>query len=128
MGFCLNSSSLVFHVTFILFQDPVLFSGTLRINLDPFDYHTDDEVWKALETAHLNNFVAGLPGQLQHEVAEGGDNLRYALNRHCPLSTCLLALVYKMHVFCHLLTFQNSASRVQISQAVFHQLNIHVVI
>ena len=72
------------HITFNAFQDPVLFSGTLRINLDPFDYHSDEEVWKALETAHLNNFVAGLPGQLDHEVAEGGDNLRYALNKHCP--------------------------------------------
>ena len=59
-----------------------MFSGTLRINLDPFDNHTDEEVWKALETAHLNNFVSGLPGQLQHEIAEGGDNLRYALNEH----------------------------------------------
>ena len=30
-----------------------MFSGTLRINLDPFDKHTDEEIWKALELAHL---------------------------------------------------------------------------
>ena len=76
MLLCSSVTSLC--ITFHAFQDPVLFSGTLRINLDPFDYHTDEEVWKALETAHLNNFVAGLPGQLEHEIAEGGDNLRYA--------------------------------------------------
>ena len=39
--------------SFLIFSDPVLFSGTLRINLDPFYQHNDDELWKALELAHL---------------------------------------------------------------------------
>ena len=58
-------------------QDPVLFSGTLRMNLDPFESYSDDEVWRALESAHLKTFVTGLEKGLQHEVAEGGENLRY---------------------------------------------------
>ena len=41
-------------------QDPVLFSGTLRLNLDPFDSHTDEELWGILELSHLKNFVSGL--------------------------------------------------------------------
>ena len=36
-----------------LSKDPVLFSGTLRLNLDPFDLHTDEELWNILEISHL---------------------------------------------------------------------------
>ncbi|VDL80145.1 unnamed protein product [Nippostrongylus brasiliensis] len=39
-------------------QDPVLFSGTLRFNLDPFDAYTDEEIWNALRNAHLEAFVS----------------------------------------------------------------------
>ncbi|KAL0190578.1 hypothetical protein M9458_013276, partial [Cirrhinus mrigala] len=59
----------------IIPQDPVLFSGSLRMNLDPFDAYTDEEVWNALELAHLKNFVSELPDKLNHECSEGGENL-----------------------------------------------------
>ncbi len=59
-----------------LLQDPVLFAGTLRVNLDPFNAHTDEEVWSVVEIAHLSTFVSDLENGLQHEVAEGGENLR----------------------------------------------------
>lgn len=55
----------------------MLFSGTLRMNLDPFDKYSDDELWNALEHSHLKPYVAGLPKKLQHDVAEGGENLRH---------------------------------------------------
>lgn len=57
-------------------QDPVVFSGSLRMNLDPFDQHSDEDVWRSLELAHLKNFVSSLPDKLNHECAEGGENLR----------------------------------------------------
>lgn len=43
----------------IIPQDAVLFSGSLRMNLDPFDKHNDEDVWRSLEHAHLKNFVKG---------------------------------------------------------------------
>lgn len=54
-----------------------MFSGTLRLNLDPFNIYSDEEVWLALENSHLKRFVNSLPDGLQHAVAEGGENLRY---------------------------------------------------
>lgn len=54
----------------------MLFSGSLRINLDPFDRYTDEEVWRSLELAHLKTFVSDLPDKLNHECSEGGENLR----------------------------------------------------
>lgn len=60
----------------IIPQDPVLFSGTLRFNLDPFNKYSDDEIWTSLELAHLKDFASTLPHGLNHAISEGGDNIR----------------------------------------------------
>ena len=54
------------------------------MNLDPFDRYTDDELWVALEHAHLRDFVSSLPAGLNYEVGEGGQNLRYAFVSDLP--------------------------------------------
>jgi len=54
-----------------------LFSGTLRLNLDPLEGFSDDELWRALEHAHLKTYVDTLPEKLEYEVGEGGQNFRY---------------------------------------------------
>ena len=57
-------------------QDPVLFSGSLRFNLDPSERLDDAELWAALEHAHLKAFVSELPSKLEYECGEDGENLR----------------------------------------------------
>lgn len=74
----------------ILPQEPILFSGTLRMNLDPFDKVSDAQIWQALEHAHLKTFVAGLPDQLQHECGEGGQNLSVGQRQLVCLARTLL--------------------------------------
>ncbi|XP_041058370.1 ATP-binding cassette sub-family C member 9 isoform X3 [Carcharodon carcharias] len=58
----------------IILQDPVLFSGSIRFNLDPECKCTDDRLWEALEIAQLKNMVKSLPGGLNAMVTEGGEN------------------------------------------------------
>jgi ABC-type multidrug transport system fused ATPase/permease subunit len=74
----------------IIPQEPVLFSGTLRLNLDPFDKYSDEEVWRTLELAHLRSFVSTLPDGLQHECSEGGENLSVGQRQLVCLARALL--------------------------------------
>ena len=58
----------------IIPQDPVLFSGTIRFNLDPFENHSDDAIWRVLESVELFDFVDKLEGKLEGVVKEDGSN------------------------------------------------------
>uniref|UniRef100_F1KQ57 Multidrug resistance-associated protein 5 n=1 Tax=Ascaris suum TaxID=6253 RepID=F1KQ57_ASCSU len=56
-------------------QDPTLFAGTIRFNLDPNQEFTDDQLWNALERTFLKDMVSSLENKLEATVTEGGRNL-----------------------------------------------------
>ena len=58
----------------VIAQDPVLFGGSLRKNMDPFSSYTDLELWSALEGVQLKEKVRKLPGQLNYQLKEAGSN------------------------------------------------------
>lgn len=58
----------------IIPQEPVLFSGTMRKNLDPFDEYTDEVLWNALQEVELKDAISELPAGLSTLVSEGGSN------------------------------------------------------
>lgn len=64
-------------VSLYLNQDPVIFCGTLRSNLDPLDKYSEGNLWRSLELAHLKDFVRSVPKGLEYQCGEGGEALRY---------------------------------------------------
>nr|XP_031313708.1 multidrug resistance-associated protein 1-like isoform X2 [Camelus dromedarius] len=74
----------------IIPQDPVLFSGTLQMNLDPLDKYSDGQLWEVLELCHLKEFVQSLPRKLLHEISEGGENLSVGQRQLICLARALL--------------------------------------
>lgn len=58
----------------IIPQDPTMFEGTVRSNLDPLEEYTDEQIWKALDKCQLGDEVRKKEGKLDSSVSENGEN------------------------------------------------------
>jgi ATP-binding cassette subfamily C (CFTR/MRP) protein 1 len=74
----------------IIPQSPVLFKGTLRAYMDPFDEFSDADIWDAFDKVDMKQQVGDLDGKLLHELSENGENFSVGERQMLCMARALL--------------------------------------
>lgn len=97
----------------IIPQEPVLFSGTMRKNLDPFDEYSDELLWSALEEVEMKDAISELPAGLSTVVSEGGSNYSVGQRQLVCLARAII---------------RNNKILVSMNKNIFIKVSIHSLI
>lgn len=87
----------------IISQDPAIYKGTVRFNIDPSGRFDDAQLWDALDKVHLKKWAKSLPGRLDAEMSENGSSMSAGQRQLFCIGRSLLSRYFVLLLFSQLI-------------------------